>query len=468
MDEKLRFPQGFIWGAATSSYQIEGAWNEDGKGESVWDRVSHSSGTIKNGDTGDIACDHYHRYKEDVQLMKALGLNAYRFSISWPRIFPTGQGEINQKGVKFYDNLVDELLANDIEPYVTLYHWDLPLALQKKYSGWFDQGIIDAYVNYATFMFKHFGDRVKKWTTFNEPQIFTSYFPTTKAFRDNLYEGTERKISDFFIEIHNVNMAHAKAVQAFRKFKFSDGKIGTTLNLYPVYPITDTPADQIAAKFVDTQLNRLYLDPILLGTYPDEIVSFINQNTDVSYPQEDLSILKSVLPLDFLGINYYSCLRIGLDKPEEVKDEETVLKKLQAREFAQPNKEGKEYTEMGWEIIPEGLYELLIRIKRDYNNPLIYITENGMAAKDDKLLNDVIQDDDRLSFLKKHFKEAHKAIQDGVNLQGYFPWSLMDNFEWFYGYSKRFGLFWVDFEILERKWKKSALWYQKVIRQNGF
>ena len=451
--KEIKFPDGFLWGAATSSYQIEGAWNEDGKGESVWDVVSHSTKIVQNGDTGDIACDHYHRYKEDIQLMKEIGLKAYRFSVSWPRIFPSGKGKINSKGVEFYDNLINELLENEIEPIITLYHWDLPSSLQA-IGGWENRDIINAYVEYASFMFDHFGDRVKKWITFNEPLVFTIWFYSL-----GLYD-YKQDVRGGLIASINVNAAHAKAVEAYRQSKNPNGTIGITLNLSHVYPESDSELDNKAAEYIDGRTNRWFLDPILKASYPNDILKILKNKYDIpEIPKEDLTSLQDN-PIDFLGINNYSCTRVRAKKPEDL----TTTRKLIKREKVE---EG-EYSEMGWEVCPKGFYDLLMRVDKDYGHPLIYITENGMACKDITIIDGIVQDDDRVSYLKHYIEAAHRAISRGVNLKGYFVWSLMDNFEWIYGYSKKFGLIRINHETQERTWKKSASWYRDVINENGF
>lgn len=459
--KKISFPEDFLWGTATSSYQIEGAWNEDGKGESLWDFISHNLGIVPNNDTGDTACDHYHRYKEDVALMKEMGLNAYRFSISWPRIFPTGRGEINSKGVVFYDNLIDELLKHDIEPVITLYHWDLPFVLQT-IGGWTSREVVNTFLEYATFMFTHFGDRVKTWITFNEPQIFTLLYYSLGFLEEGIPGG--------FQASHLVNVAHAKAVHAYRQSVHSDGKIGIALNLSTVYPKTDSNLDKQAATIVDNVTNRWFLDPVLKGFYPREILNVLKERFDISFPKEDISLLKSILPMDFLGINNYSCNRVGASKPEELTDFVSFLKDYVVGVTAGEGKkeEGREYSEMGWEICPQGFYDLLVNIDKDYNHPLLYITENGIACKDEIINNNIVQDDDRTDYLKKYLEASSRAINDGVNLRGYFVWSFLDNFEWLHGYSKRFGLIRVNFKTQERIWKKSGRWYQDVILNNGF
>jgi beta-glucosidase len=449
----LKFPNKFLWGAATSSYQIEGAWNEDGKGESVWDNICHNTKIVKNTDTGDIACDHYHRYKEDIQIMKDLGLNAYRFSVSWPRIFPSGKGRINDKGVEFYDNLINELLANDIEPVITLYHWDLPISLHKV-GGWENREVVDSYIKYASFMFDHYGDRVKKWITFNEPLVFTLWF-----YSFGLYN-FKRDIKGGLIASINVNAAHAKAVEKYRQSKNPDGKIGITLNLSPIYPVSASELDKKAVRYIDGRDNRWFLDPVLKASYPSDMLKLFKDLYNIPpIPKEDLVLLKNN-PIDFLGINNYSCTRVSAKSEEEL----THLEKLISRRKL----ECREYSEMGLEVCPNGLFDLLIRIDREYNHPLIYITENGMACKDDKIIDEIVQDDDRVDYLKQYLEAVYRAISKGVNLKGYFLWSLMDNFEWIYGYSKKFGLIHINYETQKRTWKRSAYWYCDIIKKKGF
>jgi beta-glucosidase len=448
---KLKFPRGFLWGAATSSYQIEGAWNVDGKGESVWDEVCHNTKIIK--ETGDIACDHYHRYKEDVQIMRNLGLKAYRFSVSWPRIFPSGTGKINRKGVEFYDNLVNELLKNQIEPLITLFHWDLPLSLEK-IGGWENRKVVDAFVDYADFMFDHFGNRVKKWITFNEPLVFAMWFYSLGLF------GPKPDVRKGYLTSICVNVAHAKTVETYRKSKNSDGEIGITLNLTHVYPKTDSELDRKTAKYVDGVYNRWFIDPVLKAYYPEDIFDVASNKFNVpQIPKEDLKLLDDN-PIDFLVINNYSCTRVS---SQNASDLTNMMKLIDDKKL-----EDREYSEMGWEVCPEGFYDLLTRIDKDYNHPIIYITENGMACKDEKVIDNVIQDEDRITYLKHYLQAAHRAIEDGVRLKGYFVWSFMDNFEWVAGYSKRFGLIRVNYETQERIWKKSAQWYRKTIAENGF
>ena len=440
----MHFPKGFMWGAATASYQIEGAWDEDGKGPSIWDTFSHTSGKVKNNENGDIACDHYHRYKDDVKLMKDPSLKSYRFSVSWPRIFPGGRGAVNKKGVEFYDNLVSLLLSNGIDPMITLYHWDLPQALQDL-GGWENREVADQFAEYAGFMFHHFKGRVKKWITFNEP-FCTSYLghalgvhaPGIKDFKSAI------RVS------HNLNVAHAKAVRSFRKENIGGAEIGITLNLTPIYPYSEDYAE--TARFVDGVTNRWFLDPVLRGSYPEDILMQHRERYDVSFiERNDMEIIKNS-PIDFIGINYYSRSVVKVKGSDPMKLLRSPYKP-----------EGKEYTDMDWEVYPEGVYDLLMRIDGEYGHPKIYITENGAAYRDERTENGMIVDEDRISYLRRHFECADKALRDGVQLKGYYVWSLMDNFEWAEGYSKKFGIVCVNYETLERKKKKSALWYGDFI-----
>lgn len=450
---EFKFPENFIWGAATSSYQIEGAWNEGGKGESIWDKFSHTPGKIQNDDTGDIACDHYHRFLEDIQIMKEIGLNAYRFSISWPRIFPTGKGKMNRKGIEFYDKLIDKLNENGIEPFVTLYHWDLPLELNK-IGAWESNEVVNAFVQYAQFLFNHYGDRVKHWITFNEPMVFTFLFYPIGLYNKRNFEST-------FKATHMVNIAHARVVKIFRSSNHPDGKIGITLNLSHIYPKTDSQLDEKGVLLKDGLINRWFLDPVLKGEYPTEILDLVRKKFDFHLPsRSDLELLKNN-KMDFLGINNYSCTRIHVKRERDLDNIAKIF-------VPQKSSKNNEVSEMGWEICPRGLYDLLKRVNDDYNHPEIHITENGIACKDEKIDNGIIQDDDRINYLKRYLSAVYDAIQIGVNIKSYFVWSLIDNFEWIHGYSKKFGIIKVKPKILTRSWKKSAFWYKSVIKENGF
>ncbi len=434
-----RFPPNFLWGAATASYQIEGAWNEDGKGESIWDRFSHTPGKITNGDTGDLTCDHYHRYPEDIALMRQLGLKAYRFSISWPRVIPNGMVPVNPKGLDFYDNLVDRLLAANIQPFATLYHWDLPQALEDK-GGWRNRDTAHYFADYTAVMVKRLGDRVKHWATFNEPLV--------AAFAGHLWGEHAPGIKDTKIALqtaHNILIAHGLSVQAIRSVD-SDLQAGVVLSLWPVEPLEDTPENAAAAeKTWQEGGDILFLDTIFKGHYPPAGWEKAGDKIPQVLPG-DMALISQ--KLDFMGVNYYSRQLVDV-----------------AGERVRP--EGPEYTEMNWEVCPPAFYRLLTRISREYRLPPLYITENGASFKDEVSADGAVHDPRRESYLREHFIQVHKAMQDGVDMRGYFVWSLMDNFEWGHGFSKRFGLIRVDYETQKRTLKDSARWYAGVIRENA-
>lgn len=442
----LKFPDGFIWGAATAAYQIEGAWNEDGKGESIWDRFAHSPYRVLNNDNGDVACDHYHRMPEDVALMKELGLNSYRFSISWPRVLPEGRGAINQKGLDFYDQLVDNLLQAEITPNATLYHWDLPQTLQDK-GGWPNRDSVEWFVDYARLMFDKLGDRVAMWATHNEPWVV--------AFMGYAWGEMAPGIADYsqaFQTAHHLLLSHGKAVQAFREGGYT-GKIGIVLNLSHVVPASDSKADRAAAQRAYESASAIFLDPLFKGRYPEMLIDWIGPHAP-TIQNGDLALINQ--PIDFLGINYYMSFYARYAHSGG-------LFKLAMEQISAPTW-GK--TAMDWDIYPPGLTAILLNLKENYGNPTMYITENGCALWDAPD-NGVVADPGRINYLRSHFLAAHEAIQAGANLQGYYIWSLMDNFEWAHGYDKRFGLIWVDYDTGRRIPKQSARWYSNIIAQNG-
>ncbi len=443
---RLVFPEGFIWGTATAAYQIEGGYNEDGKGESIWDRYTHTPGMILNNDTGDIACDHYHLFENDVRLLKELGVKSYRFSIAWTRIFPDGKGKPNKKGMDFYKKLVKLLVDNGIKPTVTLYHWDLPQKLQD-IGGWANREVVELYEQYARYVIKELGDMVAFWITFNEPWVtsFIGYW----------YGGHPPAITDLSLALqaaHNIMLAHGRVVRAFREMGMK-GEIGISLNLNPVYPASEDIKDSIAAKRYSDFQNGWFLDPILKGEYPSELLElFSNIATLPSINSDDMDIIHT--PIDFLGVNNYSFSSIVYDS-EKIPFELT---------FAET---GKAKTDTGWEIYPEGIYDLLLYLHKEYNGIKMLITENGAAFKDSIDEDGKVNDDDRLNYLNSHISQVHQAIEDGANLAGYYLWSFIDNFEWKVGYSKRFGVVYVDYETQKRTIKKSGYWYKKVIENNG-
>ncbi len=441
------FPEDFTWGSATASYQIEGAYNEDGKGESIWDRFSHIPGKILNGDTGDIACDHYHLYQEDVALMKEIGLDSYRFSIAWSRVLPDGKGKVNEKGMDFYKRLIDELLQAEINPAVTLYHWDLPQELQER-GGWANRDTAKYFAEYAQLIFAELGDKVTRWITHNEPWV--------AAMAGYATEEHAPGISDYQTAIqasHHLLLSHGLAVDRFREMGLNS-QIGITLNLTPAYPWTDNQADIKAAERFDGYVNRWFLDPIFKGSYPEDMVELYQDKVGGFQKNEsDLEIIGN--KIDFLGINYYTRAVVKADGKNNIFGYKEVKPK------------GKEYTAMNWEVYSEGLYQLLTRVHKEYTSIPLYITENG-AALNDKIDDDCkVHDNIRIDYLRDHFKTAHRLIKEGVPLKGYYVWSLMDNFEWALGYSKRFGLIYIDYETQQRILKDSSLWYREVIERNG-
>ncbi len=444
MDKKrFQFPANFVWGAATASYQIEGAWNEDEEGESIWDRFSHTPGKVLDGDTGDVACDHYHRWEDDLKMIKALGLKAYRFSVAWPRVLPSGSGSVSEAGLDFYNKLVDGLLKLDIEPYITLYHWDLPQKLQDK-GGWTARGVVDAFVEYTDIVTRALGDRVKNWITLNEPWVsaFVGY-------EHGRHAPGHFSLDEALAASHHLLLSHGRAVPVIRS-NSRGANVGITLNLTPKYPASLSVADRIATTADDGYLNRWFLDPLVGRGYPQDVVR--DHGTDMSFVQAgDLETIAA--PLDFIGVNYYTR---NIVRSENVSEAEN----MPAIEFR-----GDEITEMDWEVFPEGLYKTLGRLYFDYDFQSIHITENGAAFVDEVNADGEVDDRARLSYIKRHLEQVHRAIEAGIPVKGYFAWSLMDNFEWGFGYSKRFGLVYVDYKTQKRIMKSSAKWYSEVVQK---
>jgi beta-glucosidase len=447
---RISFPEGFVWGAATSSHQIEGAFNEDGRGESIWDRFARTPGRIADGSDASVACDHYHRWRDDISLMKWLGIGAYRFSIAWPRIVPTGTGRVNPAGLDFYDALVDALLAEDIEPYITLYHWDLPQALEDK-GGWRSRATVDAFVEYTNIVSACLGDRVRHWITHNEPWCIAQL-----GHEDGEHAPGHRNPVEAVRAAHHVLLSHGRAVDVIRR-NAPGAEVGIVLNLCPAYPATPDAADRDAARRFDGLFNRWYLEPLFHGRYPvdtmeDRVACGCVSNVEPTFILPgDMEAIAA--PLDFLGVNYYSRAVMRMDASGHPEQIDVVP--------------ASELTEMGWEVYPEGLHELLRRVSRDYKPAKIYITENGAAFKDEPDAGGHVDDTRRVDFLRDHLDAAHRAIADGVPLSGYFVWSLMDNFEWAHGYRKRFGIYRVDYNTLQRIPKRSASWYRDVVRSNA-
>jgi beta-glucosidase len=441
----LRFPAGFVWGAATAAYQIEGATREDGRGPSIWDTFCGTPGKVFAGDTGDVACDHYHRYADDVALMADLGLACYRFSVAWPRIQPDGSGPVEERGIGFYDRLVDELCERGIKSFATLYHWDLPQALEDR-GGWPERDVAARFADYAATVYSHLGDRVHTWTTLNEP-----WCAAFLGYAAGVFAPGRTEPGAAFAAAHHLLLGHGLATQALRAA--GADHVSLTLNLSPVV------GDGRAVALVDGLLNRFFLDPVLLGHYPADIVEHAGRYADLSFMRsEDAATISA--PIDLLGINYYN---------------PTVVADLAGSpgEPAYPGSEGIGFlpttgptTAMGWPIEPAGLTAILERVARDYPGMPLMITENG-AAFDDRLTAGQVHDPDRVAYLDSHLRAAHEAIARGVDLRGYLVWSLLDNFEWAKGYSKRFGIVYVDYASQQRTAKDSARWYREVIRNNG-
>ena len=434
----LRFPTNFMWGAATAAYQIEGAWNEAGKGESIWDRFSHTPGKILNADTGDVACDHYHRYAEDITLMRQLGLKAYRFSVSWPRVLPTGFGRVNPAGLDFYDRLVDALLAANIEPFITLHHWDFPQALHDR-GGWINRDNLPYFADFAALMVARLGDRVRRWATLNEPGAIANagYGSGEHA------PGVKDDWKAVHQVIHNLLVAHGLAVQAIRAINPAL-EVGIVLDVWCVDPASDDPADITAADLVWNSQRIDFIHPIFQGCYHSSMIDTVGENLP-EIKAGDMALISQ--KLDFLGINSYSRTLVGV------------------RGVTSPVP-GSEYTAMGWEVCAPAFRRMLNRINKDYNLPPIYITENGAAFPDVVSPDGKIHDERRLDYLRQHFTQVRLAMQDGVDVRGFFVWSLLDNFEWGHGYARRFGLIHVDFDKQKRTIKDSGEWYGRVIASN--
>ena len=445
MNRKIEFPAEFLWGSATSAYQIEGSPLADGAGPSIWQRFCHTPNLVRDGDTGDVACDHYRRYREDIALMRSLGMNAYRFSISWSRILPTGRGTVNRAGLDFYERLVDALLQNGIEPMVTLYHWDLPAALDDR-GGWLNPDIAHWFADYAATVFRKLDDRVKLWATLNEPWVVMD-----GGYLHGVLAPGHRNRFEAPIATHQLLRAHGAAVSAYR----AEGKhrIGIVVNLEPKYPASDDAADRAATVRADAYMNRQYLDPVLLGRYPEELTEIFGDAWP-AWPAEDFKSIHQ--PIDFVGVNYYT---------RNVTRFDATAWPLRAAPVRQKQ---AIYTETGWEVFAQGLTDVLVWIKERYGNPRIYVTENGAAFFDPPTAtNDRVADPLRVDYMRQHVTAIHAAREARVDLHGYFAWSLLDNFEWSHGYSKRFGIVHVDFENQKRTPKDSARFYSQVIATRG-
>lgn len=441
----LHFPPGFIWGAATSSYQIEGAVTEDGRGPSIWDTFSHTPGKIDNGDTGDIACDHYHRVDQDIDLMRELGLNGYRFSINWPRIFPDGRGRPNPAGLDFYRRLVDRLHQANIEPFLTLYHWELPQALQDE-GGWENRDTASRFAEFSHTLALALGDEVHHWATLNEPwvaSILGNLF--------GLHAPGKRDLATALQVGHHQLLGHGLAVEALRAALPASAQVGVVLNLTPAEPAGDSQADAEAAEREDGFRNRWFLDPLFKGSYPDDMLTWYG---DAAPETRTTDFAAISVPIDYLGINYYQRAVVAHEKGAGPNDSRTIIPP------------GQPVTAGGWQVYPPGLGTLLTRVHQDYAPAALYVMENG-AAFADRVIDGAVNDPERESFIHQHLLQIHEVIEAGVPVRGYFVWSLFDNFEWNKGYALRFGLIHVDFDTQERIIKRSGHWYAGVSRENG-
>jgi len=439
----LKFPEGFMFGTATCSYQIEGAVHEDGRGESIWDVFSHTPGKTLNGDTGDVACDHYHRWQEDIQLMKSLGFKTYRFSIAWPRILPEGRGRINQPGLDFYSRLVDGLLEAGITPLATLYHWDLPTALE---NAWLNRDVVDAFAEYTGVVARHLGDRVKNWFTINEPWCASHLSYTFGEHAPGMKDRSKGVLA-----AHHLLLAHGVGVKELR-IGVSDAQVGIVLNMSPIHNDPDSPVSEDKIRFMDGELIRWFADPIFGRGYPIDILEDyvrmgVLESTEPDYIQpSDLELIAQ--ETDLLGINYYT------------------------RQFVSANSDGLHHenrdvpqTDMGWELYPQGLFEILERINREYHPKQLMVTENGASYADGPDEHGKIHDQRRIEYLQSHLQVVWQAIQAGIPVTGYLQWSLMDNFEWARGYSQRFGAIYIDYETQKRTIKDSAYWFADFIKR---
>lgn len=445
MTESIQFPENFLWGCATSAYQIEGSPLADGAGPSIWQRFLHTPGLTPTGDTGDIACDHYRRYADDVALMRTLGMQAYRFSIAWSRILPAGKGPVNAAGLDFYDRLVDTLLAHRIAPIATLFHWDLPAALDDQ-GGWLNRDIAGWFADYAEIMFRRLDDRVSRWATLNEPWVVAD-----GGYLHGALAPGHRNRFEAPIASHHMMLAHGAAVQVYRAV--GRHQIGLVVNLEPQTPASQDPADVAAANRFDAYMNRQYLDPALLGRYPEEMTEIFGEAWP-SWPDHDLALIRQ--PIDFIGVNYYT---------RGVRRHDPNAWPLRAAVVKQPQ---STYTETAWEVRPSAFTDILVWVRERYGNLPIYVTENGAAFYDPPVADHGrVHDPLRVSYLREHLLAAHAAIARGVDLRGYMVWSLLDNLEWSLGFSKRFGIVHVDFATQQRTPKDSARYYARVIASHG-
>ncbi|MCL2447983.1 MAG: GH1 family beta-glucosidase [Polyangiaceae bacterium] len=451
----VSFPKGFVWGAATSSYQVEGAVAEDGRGESIWDRFAKTRSNIRDGSNGDVACDHYHRWREDIALMKSLGLSAYRFSVAWPRVLPAGRGAVSDKGLDFYSRLVDGLLEAGIVPYATLFHWDLPQVFQDEGGGWVARATAEAFVDYVDVVTRRLGDRVKRWITHNEP-----WCASLLGHQRGIHAPGLRDWPAALAASHHLLLSHGWAVPVVRR-NSPGAEVGITVNLSPYHPASPSPEDAAAARHSDGQMNRWFLDPVYRAQYPADMVA---DYVELGYlPAGGLTFVRPgdlraiAAPTDFLGVNYYNR---GISRSDRIPESENRPRTI-------PGPAPESCTSIGWEVYPHGLFEVLLRVHLDYRPAKVFVTENGAAYDHAPDARKRVADAPRIEFLRQHLLAARRAVDAGVPLEGYFAWSLLDNYEWDHGYSQRFGLVWVDYATQERIVKDSGHWYRQVARENA-
>ena len=447
----MPFPPDFAWGAATSSYQSEGAVDEDGKGPSIWDTFSHEPGRIASGDTGDVACDHYHRWAEDLDLMAAHGLNAYRFSVSWPRVQPDGRGVVNDRGMDFYRRLTDGLCERGIRPALTLNHWDIPQAIQDG-GGWQSRETVDRFAEYTRLVVEALGDRVEWWITHNEPWIVSAL-----GYRLGIHAPGMRDTEAELRCAHHLLLSHGAAVEAYRASGAS-APIGITLNLLPTYPQTDTEADARAARLSDGYTNRWYLEPVFNGAYPEDMLAYFGERFEFDWIQ-DGDVARVAQPIDFLGVNYYARRVVRAPRPDEPAEFDWVVRTETTT--------GIPTSDLGWEMTPPVLRDLLVHLHETYRAPRMMITENGCSLRDEIAADGGVHDPRRIAFFDGHIRAVGEAIDAGADVRGYFAWSLLDNFEWAEGYGPRFGLTYVDYQNQRRIAKDSFAWYRDLIARNG-